>query len=1045
MNFITAKEASMLWNTSERWVQILCERGRIDGVFRLGNAWAIPENAQKPEDARKKGDRRKATGIPGYSNSFIGENLEFIITATGIGLWDWEWDTGKVIYSPEWETIAGYKPGELPQTVQVWREMISPEDIPAVITIINRHIIGETPYYQAEFRMKCKDGATIWAQGKGVITERQDDGSPKRLVGIIQDITKLKQTQIELDNITIQLEDYNRDLNKRIEEGVAELTETKITSESLYNSNPNVNIVVNDKMEILDCNPMALGFYGYSSKQDFIDSFIPYISGCIPEYLPDGRKTHTIAERFLQVMTKGEITFETILIIHGEEIPFSFNMQKIRYKDGWAIAVYQTDLRNLRQIEKNLERQDRLLSAVNKVASLLISAEQVEFIFAIHESLALLGQTVGVERVYIWENFTRDNKLHCTQKCIWREGAEPQFGSEYAANISYDELFPSWKDTLLKGRCINGSVKNLYQAEQEKLETQGIVSILLLPIIIHNKFWGCIGFDDCRNERAFSETEESILRSGGLLIASAMMREEMTALLRDTAARMEAVIKNYAGVIWCVDKERTITLFRGIYLNTIGVSSEFLEGKKLEAAKIRNRHLDILENVDKTFTEGSQDWISDIDGAMYRCHTTPIFDESGKVTGIVGSTEDITDSIILQKKLESAAEAAQNASRAKSNFLSNMSHEMRTPMNAIIGMTSIGKQATDISQKNYAFAKIENASTHLLEVINDILDMSKIEASKFELSNTEFSFEKTLQKVVNVISYRVEEKKQHFSCYIDKEIPQRLIGDDHRLAQIITNLLSNAVKFTPAGGFISLNALLIQKEGRKFTIKVEVSDTGIGITPQQQSRLFTSFTQAESSTSRKFGGTGLGLAISKNIADMMGGSISVESEPKKGSTFTFNVTFECAEQTNLDDAIEGKATIEERATTLGLFKGHCALLVEDIEINREIVLAILKPTGIVLDCAVNGLEALEMFKEYPAKYDAIIMDVQMPEMDGYEATRQIRALDSVRAKAIPIIAMTANVFKEDIKKCLESGMNDHVGKPLNFGEVIDKLYKYLPN
>ena len=704
--------------------------------------------------------------------------------------------------------------------------------------------------------------------------------------------------------------------------------------------------------------------------------------------------------------------------------------------------------------EKNLERQDRLLCAVNIVAALLISAEQSEFLSTIHESLSLLGQAAEVDRVYIWEKFVKDNELYCRQIYKWSEDAEPQQGNAYTVSIKYDASIPTWKDKFLAGDSINGIVKDLPQAERDQFGAQGTVSILVLPIIIQNEYLGFIGFDDCRDERVFSETEESILRSGGLLIASAMMRNEMTSLLRDTAARMEAVIQNYAGVIWSVNKEGTITLFKGLYLKKIGVGPELIEGKPMDAARRKNRHLDIIASVEKTFNEGSQDWITDIDGAMFRCHTTPIFDKSGNVTGVVGSMDDITDSVKLQKELETAVQAAQSASLAKSNFLSNMSHEMRTPMNAIIGMTAIGKSAADIPQKDYAFEKIEGASTHLLGVINDILDMSKIEASKFELSRTEFSFEKMLQKVVNVISFRIDEKQQQFNITIDNDIPRQLIGDDQRLSQVITNLLSNAVKFTPESGSIRMSAALDSIDQSVCTIRINVSDTGIGISSQQQSRLFTSFTQAESSTSRKFGGTGLGLAISKHIVDMMGGEIWVESLPGKGSTFTFTFTIDYTEQTAppllpgavadcINEAVGGKTPVDESAAGVESLKGYCALLAEDLEINREIVLELFKPTELEIDCACNGMDAVRLFKQCPDKYDVIFMDVQMPEMDGYEATRQIRALENKKAKDIPIIAMTANVFKEDIDRCLECGMNDHVGKPLDFEEVICKLRKNM--
>jgi CheY-like chemotaxis protein/anti-sigma regulatory factor (Ser/Thr protein kinase) len=298
-----------------------------------------------------------------------------------------------------------------------------------------------------------------------------------------------------------------------------------------------------------------------------------------------------------------------------------------------------------------------------------------------------------------------------------------------------------------------------------------------------------------------------------------------------------------------------------------------------------------------------------------------------------------------------------------------------------------------------------------------------------------------IRKVVNIMNFKINEKQQLLSVDIDEKIPKLLICDDQRLVQIITNLLSNAVKFTPESGDISLKAKLLSAESEACVIQIDVTDTGIGINAEQQARLFTSFVQAESSTTRKFGGTGLGLAISKRIVELMGGRIWVRSEAGKGSVFSFVIQAEKSEDAYSADTLDEAES--EDTEGYNQFNGRYVLVAEDVEINREIVLALLEPMRMNIECAANGVEAVEMFKAAPDKYDIIFMDVQMPEMDGHEATRTIRSLDVPRAKDIPIVAMTANVFRDDIERCLEAGMNGHIGKPIDFDKMFALLKTYL--
>ncbi|MDR0347052.1 MAG: response regulator [Coriobacteriales bacterium] len=401
---------------------------------------------------------------------------------------------------------------------------------------------------------------------------------------------------------------------------------------------------------------------------------------------------------------------------------------------------------------------------------------------------------------------------------------------------------------------------------------------------------------------------------------------------------------------------------------------------------------------------------------------------------------------------------AEEASRAKGNFLSNMSHEIRTPMNAVIGMATIGQRAKNIAEKDRYFGQIGDASNHLLGIINDILDMSKIEANKLTLVAVPFEVRKVIGMVANVIGFRAAEANQHIELSIDEQLPTMLIGDDQRLAQVMTNLLANAVKFSPEGASIILDVLLVRESSTTCTVRVDVKDNGIGISEEQKSRLFRSFEQAEAGISRAYGGTGLGLAISKRIIETMGGTIWLESELGKGSTFSFQVELKRADEQSAGEAADtgakglessgrsaGGAAIAEGSIDVENvdFSSHSILLVEDIEVNRTIVKALLEPTNITIDEAANGLEALRIFEGDPARYDLILMDVQMPEMDGYTATRRIRALELPQGRAIPIIAMTANVFREDVEQALQAGMNAHIGKPIDLNRLLSLLAAHL--
>ena len=687
-----------------------------------------------------------------------------------------------------------------------------------------------------------------------------------------------------------------------------------------------------------------------------------------------------------------------------------------------------------------MKSQKELFNKLNDIISALLTADEDEVGYSksFLQGMALIGSSLEADRVHIWQNEMVDGELHFTHKYEWLSEAGEQI-DPLSSGLSFPySKVPDWEPSFIGGGYINSPLSKMPEEDQNFLKSYKIKSIVIVPLFLKDNFWGLLSVDDCIDERYFSDDEISVLRSTGLLIANALLHHDITNSYKITLARMNAVVSNYTGVIWSVDKNQIITLFNGLFLKVIGVTPDFLEGKNLLLAKAKNRHLDVIDRVAKTFAEGPQDWISDIDGKKFRVHTMPIYNEDGEMTDVVGSVDDLTDIITLQEELEIAYEQTKEASKAKSTFLANMSHEIRTPMNAIVGMANIGRNSSGNDKKDYAFDRIISASSHLLGVINDILDLSKIEAGKLELTSNEFNFVEVIESVVNIVSTNISEKQQNITINIDRNIPGNLIGDDQRLKQVITNLLSNAIKFTPEGKSLFIDAKLESEEEGICKIIASVTDEGIGISDEQKKRLFNSFEQADRTTSREFGGTGLGLAITKRIIEMMDGEIWIESELGKGSKFEFTINLKRGLE-NGSNTGHGHKLISDNVS----LKGYRMLLVEDIEINREIFLTLFEPVGICIDCAVNGKEAVCMFEDAPEKYDIIFMDIQMPEMNGYEATRNIRQLDNPKATSIPIIAMTANVFKEDIEKCLDAGMNGHLGKPLDYDEALTLLMDSL--
>ena len=714
----------------------------------------------------------------------------------------------------------------------------------------------------------------------------------------------------------------------------------------------------------------------------------------------------------------------------------------------------------------------------------------------------------------------------------------------------------------------------------------GVKNLFNIPIFSGKNYWGLMVIQHINETTEWDSASLLLAQAVCSTISSGIERKQTEQILFRTKQELREIVDNVPICIYWKDTSLNFTGCNMQFAKYFNVNPDEILGKTLATPVFRDIYEKMFALEKKTLESRKPCLAHEFECLnpqklknWFSASVVPVFDDSGEITSLLGIFRDITsrkrseiEMIEHDKELKRVLEIAEKSDKAKSEFLSRMSHEIRTPMNAIIGMTKIAAGSDDMPKIKSCLSKVDAASAQLLSIINDILDMSKIEAGKITVAKEQFNLETMLQNVCNIIMIKSDEKRQKLNMHIAGDVPAALIGDEMRLTQVLTNLLSNAVKFTPEGGDIRLTARLLGRKGKTAEIEFMVEDSGIGMSKEHMSRLFMAFEQADGGISRKYGGTGLGLSISKNLVGLMGGSIRAESEQGKGSRFIFTVKMEAtgekqrarlskgtsAKNLNVlitDDspetreffktlmsnynipaqtAVSGEQAvdmvggalktdkpyslifmdwkmpgidgieatraikkkyggqvevvlisaaewpeIEKEAVSAGIkhylhkplfpstiintineilgapqkpadasvpmpdFSGNTVLVAEDVEINRDILSAVLEPSKLIIEYAENGKKAVDMFGAAPDKYTLILMDVHMPEMDGYEATRRIRRLPVKQAATAPIIAMTANVFAEDIARCLEAGMNGHLGKPIDDKKLFDVLSKYI--
>ena len=505
-------------------------------------------------------------------------------------------------------------------------------------------------------------------------------------------------------------------------------------------------------------------------------------------------------------------------------------------------------------------------------------------------------------------------------------------------------------------------------------------------------------------------------------------------------AHLQSILDNATSLIYIKDLEGKYLLTNKQFKEYLNVSDENIIGKTdddLSGAEQAQRFKDTDAQVIKTGKAlEMEDTIERPDGTHNMLIIKfPLLDAQNKIYGISGIATDITERVKYQAQLIHSKKIAEDAKKMQEQFLANMSHEIRTPMNGIQGMTDLLLETPLNSEQDDFVKTIRRSSDSLLVIINDILDFSKIKAGKLTLEKIDFNLKEVLKNIQEVFRHRIKEKGLTLHLLVNNDVPPLIKGDPYRLNQILVNLVGNAIKFTDTGS-ITISIAVQNKNAEELVLNFIIADTGIGINPEKINEIFESFSQANIETSRVYGGTGLGLAITRQLIEIQKGTISVESKIDYGSSFIFSIPYGVGVH---NDALflAGKKTNNYRS----LLKGKKFLVAEDNIVNQKVIVHVLQNAGGAVDIANNGLEAISFLNKY-TDYNLVIMDLQMPEMDGYAATKYIR---NVMKLSIPIVAMTASALKSEKAKCLEIGMNDYITKPFDHNLLYKRISQLLHN